>query len=150
MFTRHVISHEEHCAWFERLQYDPRCRSCLHIDAEGKPDGVVNFTDIDTEQRTAFWGFYVRPKAPVGTGTRILFEALDYAFVDLGLYKLNGEVLDGNPASLQLHKKCGFTVEGTFRAQYFNGEQRIDVIRLGLLAEEWAIQREAVRAESIN
>ena len=146
MYTRHLISDEEHRAWFEGIQADPRRCSYLHISAAGTPDGVVNFTDIDTVQRAAFWGFYTRPDAPPGTGTCILFEALDYAFGELGLYKLNAEVLDGNPASLQLHEKCGFKVEGTFRAQYFDGEQRLDVIRLGLLADEWAERRDAVCA----
>ncbi|MCG5501462.1 UDP-4-amino-4,6-dideoxy-N-acetyl-beta-L-altrosamine N-acetyltransferase [Ectothiorhodospira lacustris] len=146
MYRHHVISPEEHSAWFERMQTDARCQWYLHRDAEGTPDGVVYFTDIDTAHKTAFWGFYARPGAPAGTGTRILYEALNHAFDELGLYKVNGEVLDGNSTSLHLHKKCGFKVEGTFRAQHFDGEQRVGIIRLGLLANEWATHREIIRS----
>ena len=107
---------------------------------------MVYFTDLDPAQQTALWGFYTRPGAQAGTGTRILYEALDLAFGELGLAKLNGEALATNTASLHLHEKCGFTREGTFRAQHFDGDQRIDVIRLGLLADEWAAHRDTVRA----
>jgi folate-dependent phosphoribosylglycinamide formyltransferase PurN len=48
-------------------------------------------------------------------------------------------------ASIQLHKQCGFTEEGRFRGQFRDGEKRIDVIRLGMLAEEWPQNRDQLR-----
>lgn len=143
-FTQHEISVEEHRAWFDRMQADPCSRWYLYRDKAGDPQGVVYFTNIDPEQGTAFCGFYARPGAPGGTGTRMLFEALEHAFGDLGLAKVMGEVIDGNEASLRLHQRCGFTHEGTFRAQFHDGEARRDVLRLGLLAEEWPEYREGV------
>ena len=141
MYHHHEISPEEHRAWFARLQQDASRRWSLYRGADGTAEGVVYFTDIDPEQGTSFWGFYARPEAPAGTGLRILVGALELAFDPLALHKLNGEVLADNPRSVNLHKKVGFREEGRFRQQHFNGEQRVDIIRLGLLAEEWAAQR---------
>ena len=146
MYHTHEISLEEHRAWFQSMQADPARRWYLWLDPAGEPGGVVCFTDLDPVQQTAFWGFYARPGAEAGTGKRMECEALDHAFGELGLVKLNCEVLATNTPVTNLHEKCGFTREGTFRAQHFDGEQRIDVIRLGLLADEWAAHRDTVRA----
>lgn len=138
MYNQHEISLQEHRDWFERMQADSSARCYLYRDTTDEPSGVVNFTNISQEHRTAFWGFYARPGAPSGTGKRILYTALEYAFNELGLHKLNGEALATNAASVHLHEQCGFTREGLFREQYFDGEQYVDVIRMGLLAREWS------------
>jgi UDP-4-amino-4,6-dideoxy-N-acetyl-beta-L-altrosamine N-acetyltransferase len=142
MYSHHEISLDEHRAWFQRLRQDASKRWYLYRDSAGNPQGVVYFTAIDPAQGTAFWGFYARPEATPGTGTRILFDALELAFGELGLHKVNGEALASNRPSISLHLKCGFTQEGVFRQQHRNGEQRIDIIRLGLLASEWPQHRE--------
>ncbi len=85
------------------------------------PKAVVYFTNLDPAQASAFWGFYARPDAPAGTGLHILFEALDLAFSELALHKLNGEVLADNSRSVHLHKKVGFTEEGRFRQRNYSG-----------------------------
>jgi len=138
MYSQHEISIEEHQAWFARMQSDDSKRWFLYLNSENVPSGVVYFTDLDHRQKTAFWGFYASPEATPGTGMRISFDAFDKAFGELGLRKLNAEVLATNSRSLSMHKKVGFREEGCFREQFFNGEQSIDVIRLGLLASEWS------------
>lgn len=141
MYSHHKISLDEHRAWFERLQQDRRRRWYLYRDAGGVAQGVVYFTEIDPVQSTAFWGFYARPEAPKGTGLHMEFAALELAFGELTLHKLNCEVLASNAAVVNMHKKVGFIEEGHFRQQHFDGETRIDVIRLSLLVDEWAEQR---------
>ncbi len=147
MYTHHEITPEEHQVWYQRLQQLPSARWYLYRDAADSPQGVVYFTALDTVQGTAFEGFYARPGATPGTGTHILFEGLNLAFGELALYKLNGEVLASNDASLNLHKKLGFTQEGIFREQHFDGKRRIDVIRMGILAWEWRQHRERLREQ---
>lgn len=145
MYTQHEITPEEHRAWFERMNSDPCARWYLYRDANGEPTGVVYFTDIDPAQQSAFWGFYASPNAPAGTGKRMEYLALENAFDYLDLKKLNCEVLTSNVPVINLHKKCGFTEEGRFREQFFDGEQRVDIVRLGMLAREWSEHRERLR-----
>jgi UDP-4-amino-4,6-dideoxy-N-acetyl-beta-L-altrosamine N-acetyltransferase len=141
MYNHHEISLEEHLAWYERLKGDDTRQWHLFQDETGEPQGVVYFKDINRKQQTAFWGFYARPDARTGKGLSILVNALDYAFMGLDLHKLNAEVLKDNPRSLNLHKKVGFIEEGRFREQHLVGNDRIDIIRLGLLVSEWPAHR---------
>jgi UDP-4-amino-4,6-dideoxy-N-acetyl-beta-L-altrosamine N-acetyltransferase len=145
MFTQHEISMEEHQAWFARTRNDPRTRWFLYLDKNSQPMGVVYFTQIDREQKTAFWGFYASPDATLGTGIRMSSQAIDKAFADLGIYRLNADVLSSNSRSFEMHKSVGFIEEGRFREQFFNGQERVDVIRLGFLAIDWQQKREALQ-----
>ena len=146
MYTHHEISPEEHRAWFQRIRQDPRKRWYLYRNTEGTPQGVVYFTELDFVQRTGLWGFYVKPAAKSGTGTRMEYAALELAFGDLNLHKLNCEVLANNMAVVNLHKKVGFIQEGLFREQHFDGTRRFDVVRLGMLASEWQYHRDLLSA----
>jgi UDP-4-amino-4,6-dideoxy-N-acetyl-beta-L-altrosamine N-acetyltransferase len=137
MFTQHEISWDEHQAWFHRMQADESKQWFLFLDYENVPSAVVSFVSIDQVQKLAFWGFYTDPDARPGTGTRMSLDALDKAFFELGLRKLNAEVLASNLCSLEMHKKIGFIEEGRFRDHFFDGESNVDVFRFGILYEEW-------------
>ncbi|MEQ6886654.1 UDP-4-amino-4,6-dideoxy-N-acetyl-beta-L-altrosamine N-acetyltransferase [Salicola sp. Rm-C-2C1-2] len=138
MFSQRVISQKEHEQWFEHLQDDQSSHWFIAKETDQTPMGVVYFTDINEYHETSFWGFYTKPTASAGTGTRMLFSALDYAFGPLGLRKVCAEALETNAASLRLHEKCGFVREGIFREQYRSGDKTLNIIRFGLLASEWA------------
>ncbi len=141
MYTHHEISLDEHRAWYKRMQNDPSAHWFIYERRAGVPQGVVNFTNVDLVQRSAFWGFYACPDATLGTGIYLAIDALNLAFTEFDLAKINAEVLATNSNSLRFHKKVGFTVEGCFREHHFNGENRIDVIRFGMLAKEWPQHR---------
>jgi UDP-4-amino-4,6-dideoxy-N-acetyl-beta-L-altrosamine N-acetyltransferase len=145
MYTRHAISPTEHLAWFARLQQDPTRRAWV-FEANGVPTGIVNFTRIDQAAAHAHWGFYVRPDAPRGSGTRLGRLALAQAFGPLALRKLYGEVLAWNPASLAFHLKLGFTQENVLRAHHRDGEQLHDVHVFGLSRETWSREHSAATA----
>lgn len=146
MFSQHEISLEEHRAWFQRMQADSSMRWFLYQDATQSPLGVVYFTGLNRSPENAFWGFYAKPEVTPGTGLRLSLDALHEAFDELGLHKLNAEVLSSNQRSLDMQKKVGFQEEGRFREQFFNGNAHIDVIRLGMLASEWPNSRKALQA----
>ena len=141
MYTHHEISMEEHRAWFARMEGDQTKRWLIYRDAAGEPQGVVYFVDIDAKHGTAFWGFYARPGAQMGSGLAIALAALDAAFEDIGLHKVNGEVLKINSMVLNLNRVLGFTEEGRFREAHVNADPRIDVVRFGMLAAEWPAHR---------
>lgn len=147
MFTQHEITWDEHQAWFHRMQADDSKRWFLYLSKNNQPSGVVYFTDLDPAQRSLFWGFYASPESAPGSGLRMSLDALDKVFNELALEKLNAEVLATNLRSLDMHKKVGFAEEDLFREQFFNGAQRIDVIRLGMLASEWPVCRQALEAQ---
>lgn len=118
--TQHVITAEEHAAWWSRVQADPT-RQVLMFEYADQPLGVVTYFDHDASTRTASWGFYLDHDGTTAAGTalmawtKIMREAVRYAFAPepdgLGLDVLEGEVLPHNEAVRQMNRRLGF-VEG--------------------------------------
>lgn len=143
MYTSHIIEVEEHVAWWERTKADPR--HCYFMyEQDGQPLGIVGLNNIDLVNKNSAWAFYSSPEAPRGTGSRMEYLALEYAFGELALYKLYCEVLAFNESVIKLHQKFGFKVEGVFRDQHMTDEGFVDIYRLGLLASEWIGMRESM------
>lgn len=140
MYTRHEIGPEEHRQWWEKIKNSPVNRYFMY-EYESHPSGIVGFTSIDEINATASWAFYSSPNAAKGTGSRMEFLALDYAFDSLGLHKLECEVLAFNEPVIALHKKFGFSIEGVLRDHHKVGEEFIDVYCLGILKSEWKTHR---------
>ena len=136
MFTQHEISAQEHAAFFAQALRDPTRAYYLGMDDEAAV-GLVSLINLDANHKTAEWGFYVRPGAPVGTGRRMLMLALDRAFGDDGLVKLSGEAFAFNQASIRLHLRLGFAIEGILRSHRVCAGQRCDVVRMGIPASHW-------------
>lgn len=141
MYTRHEISLSEHLAWWARIlnrsdqKYFMYERDCV-------PLGVVAFNGIDESNQNSSWAFYASPSAPKGTGSKMEYLALEYAFVTHGLHKLCCEVLGFNSQVVRLHEKFGFKVEGILREQHKVDDAFVDVYCLGMLASEWAKKRD--------
>jgi ribosomal-protein-alanine N-acetyltransferase len=61
----------------------------------------------------------------------------EYAFSELGLHRLTASAFETNEASKRVLKRIGFVKEGVSRqAAYVDGDW-CDLIRYGLLREEW-------------
>ena len=149
MYTRHAISLDEHRAWWAATSARED-RAYFVFERAGVPAGVVGFTEIDRTDRIAAWAFYASPDAPRGTGGRMEYLALEHAFSELALEKLYCEVLDFNAPVIRMHEKFGFRHEGLFREHHVYGDERIGIVRLGLLRREWFSMREAALARILS
>ena len=116
--TSHEITPAEHAAWWARTRVDP-ARRVLIYEREGAGAGVVNFFDLvlDRSPRTGSWGFFLDSEGLAERGAtlpawiEIMKEAEAYAFDELGLDELHGEVLEGNTVVRQMNRRFRF-VEG--------------------------------------
>lgn len=135
MLTQHEITIAEHRAWFERSSRS-KAHAPLVIEENGRPVGCVIFTDA-LPHSTSDWSFYVAPGNPPGTGTRMCSAALDFAFNELHVHKVAGRVLDFNGASIRVHRRLGFTHEGTLREHCRVNQTHHDLLCFGVLASEW-------------
>jgi UDP-4-amino-4,6-dideoxy-N-acetyl-beta-L-altrosamine N-acetyltransferase len=113
--TTHEIPAEEHAAWWSRTEGDPT-RRCLVYERSGVPSGVVNITGI--EGGAATWGFFLDLDGLEERGetlpawTQVGREAVAYAFDELGLQVLYGEVLASNEAVRRMNRLWGFAEAG--------------------------------------
>lgn len=134
MFNTHVISATDHRNWFEVVAKDPNRRVLIYEEG-GNSMGVISFTFLSG--CVADWGFYNAPEAPAGTGSKLGRAALKFAFCELELHKVCGQVLALNSGSIRFHEKMGFQPEGVLREQHFSDDGYQDVHIFGLLYEEW-------------
>jgi UDP-4-amino-4,6-dideoxy-N-acetyl-beta-L-altrosamine N-acetyltransferase len=137
MYNQHIIGLSEHLIWW-RNTAGSLDKKYFMYERGGLPAGIVGFTDIDQRNKNTSWAFYSSPEAPQGTGSRMEYLALNYAFEELHLHKVSCEVLAFNSSVIKLHEKFGFSIEGVFREHYKIDDEYVDIYRLGLMCGEWS------------
>jgi RimJ/RimL family protein N-acetyltransferase len=106
---------------------------------QGEPAGTISTHNCDPHSGTFSYGLDVAPEhrrkgfasAAVGLVLRYYFEELRYQKVTVCIH-------GGNEASIQLHRKVGFQLEGTHRRMVYTNGQFYDLLWFGLTAEEFA------------
>ncbi|MGZ4500696.1 MAG: GNAT family N-acetyltransferase [Nocardioidaceae bacterium] len=135
--AQHEISAAEHRDWWRRTQDDPT-RRVLIYEADGRALGVVSFFDLrlDCRPRTGSWGFFLDHETVTAEGiaflawARVMGEAVDHAFDELGLDELHGEVLEDNHPVRAMNRRLRFT-EGTPQVRR-SGDRELSVIPISL------------------
>ncbi|HXT01684.1 MAG TPA: UDP-4-amino-4,6-dideoxy-N-acetyl-beta-L-altrosamine N-acetyltransferase [Elusimicrobiota bacterium] len=145
MYQDDVISAEAHRRWYAALENNPNKKYWV-MNVDEKPAGLVNLVNIDSRNKNSEWAFYIGEAwaQKLGLGRIAEFHTLDYAFLTLGLEKLNCAVLDFNKAVVNMHKGFGFREEGFLRHQIQRPEGRCGVHLLGITRQEWLENRQAV------
>lgn len=101
--------------------------------------GNVAIHDINNADNNAMFAVLIGAKGFKGKGfgykaSKIIIA---FGFNHLSLHKINSVVFPSNKASMRLHKKLGFTDEGTQKEQiHINGGLYTDLKLFGLLKHE--------------
>lgn len=135
--TAHEISADEHAGWWDKTRVDPT-RRVLIYEREGVIAGVVNFFDLELHAtpRTGAWGFFLDAEGLAERGEtlpawiEVMKEATGYAFDELGLDDLHGEVLENNTVVRQMNRRFRF-VEGEPQTRLSDGRE-ITVLPISL------------------
>jgi [ribosomal protein S5]-alanine N-acetyltransferase len=109
------------------------------IEYNGRCVGRVELGNLDKANGHAAFGIVIGDHSlqNKGLGTFALNYLLNYAFDELKLVKLYGEVYDFNVASQKFLTKLGFHLDGILRKhEYFRGAHR-DMYQYSLLKEEF-------------
>jgi RimJ/RimL family protein N-acetyltransferase len=107
-------------------------------DSDDELIGSLILHSVDRRHRRAELGYWLVADARgLGLGTRTLRLALRWMFEDLGLERAEIATTPDNEASLALARRLGFAEEGVLRGRDVEGDERIDVVVLGLLRSEW-------------
>lgn len=112
--------------------------------------GNVTLYSINWIHRTAEQGTMIGNKEfwRKGYAPEARRLVIEYAFRQLGLHKITVGALAANGASIAVSKKLGFKIEGVLRQQWFKDGAYHDVVRLGLLSEEFYEHQRSQMAHS--
>jgi hypothetical protein len=151
MYTEHYITPEEHKRWFEKVSKSKSYKYWV-ITVDGKGVGLVNLADIDYENLTASFGFYLADLSlrGKGLGNIVLYHLIDYYFTRMQFNKLCCSVLDFNEHVIRMYRKFGFQQKGLLRKHIKKEDRFVNVVLLGMLREEWLAIREEVYAARIK
>jgi len=137
----HEIGAEEHREWWARTSADPTRRVLVYEHA-GVPAGVVTFFDLEPHapRRSGAWGFYLDAdglaarEETLPAWLEVMQEGVRYAFDELDLEDLHGEVLEHNASVRQMNRMFRF-VEGVGEPREVDG-RTIVVIPISLCRED--------------
>ncbi|MED3384402.1 UDP-4-amino-4,6-dideoxy-N-acetyl-beta-L-altrosamine N-acetyltransferase [Bacillus subtilis] len=144
MYNDQIITEKQHHQWFKKVN-SSKTEHYFIFTIDHTDIGFISFKDVDHKNHHCYWGFYIgEVQSPKGSGSVMGFLALEWAFQQLEIEKVYGEVLSNNEKSLSYHQSFGFSKEGHFRNHIVRTSNYLDVIRYGLLKEEWEAEKPKV------
>ena len=136
MYSHDLISWEDHVNWFETQKQSPHVRNLI-FELDSNPLGVVSFSQISLSNSSATWAFYSGDTSVRGVGSMMETLALDYAFNELKINRLECEVLEFNSKVISFHKKFGFQEEGRKKQGYCRDGEYFDIVQLSILQSDY-------------
>jgi RimJ/RimL family protein N-acetyltransferase len=120
-----------------RLRHAPPASFLFAIIDGGKHVGNISL-HVDLRHQRGEVGVIVgKVYQGRGVATKAHLLMLQMAFGELGLRKVWAGYRSDNAASKALYSWLGFHVEGTLRQHDVINNQVVDVVRVGILAQEW-------------
>jgi [ribosomal protein S5]-alanine N-acetyltransferase len=109
------------------------------VEYEGRCIGGAGLRVNRDQHRAAFWiGLFVAGLRGRGLGRQISRLILDWAFSDLGLHRVELEVLATNNRAIRCYLACGFRNEGVRREAELYEDGWQDFIEMAVLDSEYA------------
>lgn len=137
---KYFVSESYEKKWVENaINSSTDIRLAICVKETDKYIGNVYITNIDTINRTCCSHIFIGDKSCWGKGfaTQALLLVLSYIFRERNMNRVEAKVLEHNTASLKLHQKCGYKIEGLLRNSVFkNGFYRNQYI-LAILSSEF-------------
>ena len=106
MFTQEVINLHDHLNYIDSLKRRED-RIYFLVKQASIPIGVIDFTNIDHDNKQAEFGIYSDP-AVKGIGNILMNAIIRYAFHILRLATLISEVFEDNTAAIKLYNRYNF------------------------------------------
>ncbi|WP_211655594.1 GNAT family N-acetyltransferase [Planococcus alpniumensis] len=117
----------------------------IRLRGEQELIGTIGFNQLQLRSKKTEVGYELHPDYwRKGLMEEALSAVLDYAFDELGLYRVGATTYPANTGSNRLLKKMGFTEEGQLRGYLFQRGESHDALVFSLLAPEWKLQRERI------
>ncbi|GAB6859603.1 GNAT family N-acetyltransferase [Microbacterium xylanilyticum] len=117
---------------------DPDGNLSFVVDVDGEAVGTVSLFDIDGFTATAEVGIALAaPARGRGIGSEAIRQIVEFGFVRANLRRLHLEVIASNAGAIRVYEKAGFVVEGRQREHAWVRGHYEDIVRMGLLRDEW-------------
>lgn len=129
-------------AWLCGLKSEPLNQRFIieSADGAGQPLGTANLVDLDWRNRHAGHGMMLASEAERrrGYGRDTVMTVMRYAFEELGLERLDSDIIESNTASYALYVGvCGWVEEGRQRRWHQRQGRFWDRIIVGVTRDDY-------------
>lgn len=135
------VSERDQLAWFNSLDVRSRDQRFAIEHPEHGLVGTANLVSIDHINGTATHGVMLGSAEHRGKGIGVdaVMAVMRYAFEEVRLHRLDGEIIEYNEASQRLYfGKCGWQQEGVRKGWFFRKGRRWDSVLMGIDRETYA------------
>ena len=126
--------------WIEKYENTETTMRWMIELANGTTLGMIMLTEIDWKNRNAEIGIKTNPyekNRMAGDVKNASYAVMKYAFEELGLHRLDSNLLKYNIFSLKLNESLGFKLEGIRKSKIYKNGTWNDVCCYGFLAEDY-------------
>ena len=124
-------------AWWEGVRRSPSTAAFAIDTLAGDLIGVCSLEDVNPRARSAGLGIWIgKPYWDRGYGTDAVRTLCRFGFREMNLQRIGLAVFETNPRGVRAYERVGFKEEGRRRRAHFADGRYIDVIMMGILAED--------------
>lgn len=137
---KYYVSTSYEKKWMEDAIFDNNnIRLAVCLIEDGRYIGNVSITNINTANRSGASNILIGDHScwGHGIGSEAYKLLLDYAFNERGFHRIEARVLEDNIASIKMHQKCGYRIEGTLREAVFKKGRWQNQVVLSILENEF-------------
>lgn len=137
--TKYFVSEAYEKKWVEDTIFHSKdIKLAVCLVESGRHIGNVYMTNINETSRSCVSHILIGERDCWGQGyaREALLIAIDYMLNERNMHRIQANVLASNLASLRMHQKCGYKLEGTLREAVYKNGQYQDVCVLGLVKGE--------------
>lgn len=136
MYTNIEYNLDNQKKWFASIQADENGRYWV-MEYRGELIGFISITNIDWRHKRGTWNFYIGNLKYAMLAGFLGAYMYNYAFGELGLEKLSGEVMDINESVRKLHVKQGAREVGVLEHHIFKNGVWHDVYMFEMTKARW-------------
>jgi len=145
MFSNHVISEEEHSAWFEQMLLS-ETTVYWKILMDSRAVGAVNLSKINLTDSSCRWAIYLGEASARGLGAAqaACLLSLNFAFETLDLRLVRCEAIAENVRAISLYEQVGFVSQPTDTEFVQRGESNLAIVKLEISDSAWKSGKDAL------
>lgn len=142
MLSDKEITESEQILWYKGLQNDMTRLYFVYFQ-NSRPLGMLYFTEITKE--TCSWGCYLGEEG-VWPGSGLLLEtsALDYAFMQINVKRLNAQLLQFNVQAIKMLNLFEYSFEGVSSNTYHREGIECQLLKYYYLQHTWIEMRKQI------
>lgn len=144
MLTEHKITWDEHYTWFQKMKENPVKRNLI-FEFQGRAVGYIGYTEYDEQRKSCSPGAYLgETDVPIDAGITLFYMAVEYAFSELKMQRLETSVFRSNKQAMRLDLFLGYReISDSDEVIMKNGKAEI-AVRMALSRAVWEVRKKEI------